>query len=526
MAFDAIVIGSGFGGAVTACRLAEAGWHVLILERGRRWDKTNFPRRPDDDWLWDTERPERRPGWLELRLFPNMTVAQGAGVGGGSLVYANVSCEAPRHAFDVGWPQEIRYDELKPHYDRVKSFMNVRKVPDGQWTTRMRLMKEAATALGFANRFTPLELAITFDESWSYADFARGASASIERPNAHGAMQGTCVHLGNCDIGCDVNARNTLDLNYLFVAETRHHAEIRPLHLVTNIEPVAGGYRVYYDYISGGTRTPGSETAPLVIVAAGSLGSTELLLRCRDVTRTLPNLSDRLGKRWSSNGDFLTPAFHWGRDIEPTKGPTIASAIDFQDGSQNGRVFWIEDGGLPNLAASYIADKANDPTVGFKLQATLRAIQVFLRENEPFKHIMPWFAQGVDAGDGELRIVTGPDGATRLHLEWDITASRRIIDAIVDMHVQLAAAAGGLALVPLTWSLFRDLVTPHPLGGCTMGATPGTGVVDHRGEVFGYPKLYVADGAVVPRAIGVNPSRTIAALAERIAKMIVDEHGH
>jgi cholesterol oxidase len=348
----------------------------------------------------------------------------------------------------------------------------------------------------------------------------------VERPNAHGAMQGTCVHLGNCDIGCDVNARNTLDLNYLFVAENRHQADIRPLHLVTNITPDAGGYRVSFDRISGGTRVPGSETAPVVIVAAGSLGSTELLLRCRDVTGTLPNLSPRLGKSWSSNGDFLTPAFHWNRDVEPTKGPTIASAIDFQDGSQGGRAFWVEDGGLPNVFANFIAEKSTDPTVGFKLQVALRAMQMFLRENEPFKNIMPWFAQGVDAADGQLRLVSAPGGGTRLHLDWDVTESRKVVDAIVDMHVQLAAATGGLALVPLTWSLFQDLVTPHPLGGCNMGATASTGVVDHRGEVFGHPKLYVVDGAIVPRAIGVNPSRTIAALAERIAAIIVDEHGH
>jgi cholesterol oxidase len=522
MAFDAIVVGSGFGGAVTACRLAEAGLAVLVLERGRRWDKTNFPRQPTDDWMWDHDHPERRPGWLDIRRFPNMTVAQGAGVGGGSLVYANISCEAPARTFAQGWPPEIRYQDLKPYYDRVKAFMNVKPVPANQWTARMMLMKEAALNLGFGDRFEPLELAVTFDDQWTYAnDFARGAAASATRTNAQGATQGTCVHLGNCDIGCDVHARNTLDLNYLFLAERTHHADVRPLHLVTNIEPLAAGYRVSYDDMAGGTRTPGSETAPIVVLAAGSLGSTELLLRCRDETGSLPNVSDRLGRNWSSNGDFLTPAFHFGRDVEPTKGPTIASAINFQDGSQNGSVFWIEDGGLPNLAAAFIADKANDPAIGFKLKVTLEAIQMFLRETEPFRNIMPWFAQGVDAADGRLRLELAPDGTRRLALDWNVAASRRVIDDIVAMHTRLAAASGGLALVPFTWSLFQDLVTPHPLGGCNMGQTRDTGVVDHRGEVFGYPNLYVADGAIVPEALGVNPSRTIAALAERIAELIV-----
>src|SRR5262245_42657071 len=204
MPFDAIVIGSGFGGAVTACRLAESGRRVLVLERGRRWDPTTFPRRATDHWLWDQRHPEQRPGWLDIRIFPNMTVAQGAGVGGGSLVYANISCEAPARVFEVGWPPEITYSELKPHYDRVKTFMNVKKVPDGQWTPRMFLMKEAADQLGYAGRFEQLELAVTFDENWTYHDFARGTAASVPRTNAQGATQGTCVHLGNCDIGCDV----------------------------------------------------------------------------------------------------------------------------------------------------------------------------------------------------------------------------------------------------------------------------------------------------------------------------------
>jgi cholesterol oxidase len=522
MPFDAIVIGSGFGGAVTACRLAQAGRRVLVLERGRRWNPANFPRRPDDDWLWDERHPEARPGWLEVRTFPNMTVAQGAGVGGGSLVYANISCEAPARVFDSGWPPEIRYADLKPFYDRVKTFMNVRPVPPNQWTPRMRLMKEAAEQAGFGDRFEPLELAVTFDDNWTYAnDFARGASASAPRPNAQGAVQGTCVHLGNCDIGCDVNARNTLDLNYLFIAEHAHQAEVRPLHLVTRIDPVAGGYRVSYDDLTGGVRAPGAETAPTVIVAAGSLGSTELLLRCRHEFGSLPNLSPRLGLGWSSNGDFLTPAFHPGRDIHPTQGPTIASAINFQDGSQHGQAFWIEDGGLPNLAANYVAAKANDPAIGFKLKVTLEAIQVFLRENAPFRNIMPWFAQGADAADGRLSLATAPDGSRRLHLDWDITRSRRVIDEIVAMHRTLAAASGGIVLTPLTWTLFRDLITPHPLGGCNMGPTRETGVVDHRGQVFGYPGLYVADAAIIPEALGVNPSRTIAALAERIAELIV-----
>jgi cholesterol oxidase len=525
MAFDAIIIGSGFGGSVTACRLAEDGRRVLVLERGRRWNKDNYPRQATDQWLWDQSHPEKSPGWLDLRRFPHMTVAQGAAVGGGSHIYANVSTEAPKSIFEQGWPPEIRYPDLKPHYDSVKTMMNVKEVPQKQWTTRMKLLKEAAEKAGFADRFRPLEIAVNFDPDWTYdKDFAKGTAATVTKLNAHGAEQGTCVHLGNCDIGCDVHAKNTLDRNYLFVAEKKG-AEVRALHLVTRIEPLAGGgYRVSFDNLEGGRRTAGSETAKMVILAAGSLGSTELLLRCRDEIKTLPLVSQRLGIGWSSNGDFLTPSLHPRRAIHPTQGPTIAAIIDFLDGSQNGKVFWVQDGGLPNLAANFIKESADDPSVGFKIKLALETMQVALRENEPFANIMPWFSQGVDAANGQLRLTAPNNGRTELTLDWNVQESRQVIDTIVDMHKRLAGVTEGVPLVPVTWSLFQDLITPHPLGGCNMGTTRDTGVVDHRGEVFGYPGLYVADGAIVPEALGVNPSRTIAALAERIASLIVAGH--
>jgi len=521
MAFDVIVIGSGFGGAITSCRLQQKGYRVLVLERGRRWDKTNFPRGPEDAWVWDSDKPEHCNGWLELRTFPHMSVAVGAAVGGGSLIYANISREAPRWRFAKGWPPEITYDELKPHYDTVKAFMNVREVPDNQWTPRMRLMKEGAEKVGLGDRFRKLELAVTFDEAFTYDDLAKGAAASRSSLNAHGAEQGTCVHLGNCDIGCDVHAKNTLDRNYLFVAE-KAGAEVRALTIVTNIEPLAGGgYRVSFDRLENGARIAGSETAKLVIVAAGSLGSTELLLRCRDVTGSLPNLSGFLGRDWSSNGDFLTPAFYASRDCSPTVGPTIASAIDLYDGDADA-TFWIQDGGLPNLTRDYLDRMRADPAAGFETKALLESMQWLLRRDDPLKGVMPWFAQGVDAANGVLTL--GPRSAVdprlRLCLDWEIERSKEVIDAIVSMHKRLSYATNGEPLVPPTWTLFKNLITPHPLGGCNMGVDVATGVVDHAGRVFGHPGLYVADGAIVPEALGVNPSRTIGALAERIASLI------
>jgi cholesterol oxidase len=521
MDFDVIVIGSGFGGAISGCRLAEAGYKVLILERGRRWDKTSYPRAIEDMWLWNHDHPEREHGWLDLRMFPHMAVAQGAAVGGGSLIYANISCEAPAAVFARGWPEEVTYADLKPHYDSVAKFMNVQPVPANQWTARMRLMKEAADKSGAGERFKQLELAVSFDPNWTYDlpdrhDFKH----SVRFKNAQGVEQGTCVHLGNCDIGCDVDARNTLDLNYIAWAENSYHAEVRELHLVTDVQPMDGGYQVSYDRIADGARSPGSQTARIVIVAAGSLGSTELLLRCRELNRSLPDISAFLGSNWSSNGDFLTPAFYGTRAVDPSVGPTITCAIDFLDRSQDGQSFWIEDGGFPNLLNDYI-NKLDSSAKNAEAKLFLDSVRHLWAGAEPFKNVMPWFAQGVDAANGTLSL--RPALLTRkpcLHLDWDIERSKPVIEAIIAMHLKLSAATGGHPTVPLTWSLLHGLVTPHPLGGCGMGDSPLRGVVDHAGEVFGYHNLYVIDGAIIPEALGVNPSRTIGALAERAASII------
>ena len=406
MDFDAIVIGSGFGGAVSACRLAEAGYRVLVLERGRRWDAKTYPRKDTDPWWWSNEAPERWNGWLDLRVFQHMAVAQGAAVGGGSLIYANISAVPEKSVFDRGWPPEITWEAMAPHYETVGRVMNVQPVPDNQWSKKMQLVREAAEAVGAGSRFQKLELAVTFDPEWDYSrPSAFDVRHSKRFTNAQGVEQGTCVHLGNCDIGCDVLAKNTLDLNYLYVAEQKHGVQIRPLHLVTTIEPIVDGYRVQSDDLSNGQRRPRSDTARLVIVAAGSLGSTELLLRCRDVYRSLPNISTRAGRGWSSNGDFLTPAVHFTRDVFPSKGPTIAAAIDFLDGSVDNTTFWVQDGGLPALTVEYLRRKSNDPTVSFPARLYLQSIQQILRQGDPLRHVMPWFAQGVDAADGTLRLV-------------------------------------------------------------------------------------------------------------------------
>ena len=549
MPFDVIIVGSGFGGAIVGCRLAEAGLKVLILERGRRWDaarsedlgiwKANYPREPSDPWVFDNVAPERNSGWVDFRHFENVSVVAGAGVGGGSLIYANVFTTPPALVFNQGWPQEISFNELKPYFDAAAQFVNAQKIPTGFKTRRELLMESAAHSLGEHERLRPLELTVSFDPAFQGPCFA---TKSKDFLNSQGVLQGTCVYLGECGIGCPVNAKNNLATNYIPWAE-KHGAQIRPLHLVSSIEKENSGYRVFFEQLfpEKSMRKRGSETARMVVLAAGSLNSTELLLKCRDVARTLPNLSPFLGRNWSSNGFLFIPTFYKHETL-PSNGPTISSALDFLDGSQGGQSFWIEDGGFPEILLDYLEAWAlgGHPRNELEAQAQISARKLWecitkddlLNSENDFRseiglplpkasRMMPFMAQGIDPGNGVARLKRG-----RLDIHWDLKQTYPLFDAILATLQRILETSGGSgAVVPFRNSPIRHQITAHPLGGCNMGTRPSDGVVDHSGKVFGYDNLYVADGAVVPRPLGVNPSRTIAALAERIAKMIISEEG-
>lgn len=560
---DAVVVGSGFGGAAVALRLAQAGYDVLVLERGRRWqpegfgqqrpDATFYPRAKDDPWLYDPEEPQENSGWVEVRRFRRMWVVAGAGVGGGSLHFSNVAVPPASVSFEVGWPRPFRDDPdlLAPHVERVGSTLGVEKLPDGQRTARTRLVEEAAQAAGVGERLQRLDLTVRFDPDWAPeradGEDPRQAKFSKVSTNEHGVEVGTCVHLGNCNIGCDVHARKTLDTNYLPGAEAAG-AEIRPLHHVRRIEPISGGYRVSFDRIEPDESglVPGNVTARIVVLAAGSLGSTELLLRCRDEFGTLPDVSEHLGRDWSPNGDFFTPALY-DRDLRLTQGPPITEAVDFVDTpGAGGERFYVQDVGFPDVLGHWLAERAFDPGGGLEGTLLRYAAQRILEVQTGtgggglFDRLMMWFAEGQDAADGRLRLrrrFLGLFGSRDLYLDWDAKGSASTLGAIETVQQQLTDATGGRPLPNLDPSLW--MATFHPLGGCNMADPPGEGitytdshgrtrrsdhgVVDHRGEVFGHPNLFVADGAVIPEPVGRNPSRTIAAVAERVAALIVQE---
>ena len=520
---DVIVIGSGFGGAVNACRAAQSGAKVLVLERGRRWTPATYPRAVTDPWLFDAASPHKMNGWLDLRLFNGMTIAQGAGVGGGSLCYSSVVLEATAKIFESGWPAEITLNELRPYYNRAKSMLSVQTLPAGQLTPRFNLLKEGAEKTGRSAQFSHAPLAVSFDPEWNYGlKNPVDSSHSKEFVNAHRRKQGTCVHLGNCDIGCDVQAKNTLDLNYLAEAEN-HGAEIRPLHLVRSIVPENRGYRVHFERLESGTAIKGSEWASQVILAAGSLGSTEILLRCRDEYGTLPNVGRALGLNWSSNANVLTPAIYPdAARVQQSIGPTISAIVDLMDGQVDGRSLVVEDDGFPNLLLNALNQRFGSRWLSALGWSLSRHASRGVGEKNPLAKVMIWLGAGCDASDGQLvlsRRLLAP-WSKKLNLRWNVARSKPTIDAILKVHGEVTSATGGKLHIPAAWRWFRSLITVHPLGGCQMASTAHEGVVDHKCQVFGHPGLYVCDGSVIPKAIGRNPSLTIAALAERAATFL------
>jgi cholesterol oxidase len=392
-------------------------------------------------------------------------------------------------------------------------------IPAGQLNPRVRLLEEAAAGLGLASKYRSLPLAVAFDENAPDQGDAPWRDPSVY-------AKGTCIHCGECVIGCVHGAKKTLDQNYLAEAK-RHGAEIWPLSMVTHIEEGPGGaWRVHYLDVADGRRRKRQIVGKIVILAAGSIGSTEILLRSRDEFHTLKNLPRALGRGWSPNGDFLTLARYPNRDpLQPTKGPTIGGTIDLLKGvdlpddnmiGYDGRIY-VEDGGLPNFGAHLLKSWKGQSWPKGALYQKASALT-------DFSDMIPWFGQSIDAADGEFSLQR-PWKFWRAHtrLNWNPQRSVSALDTFNDVHVAMTKATGGEPKPLLTWKRLRMLVTPHPLGGCNMSAAPGAGVTKHTGEVHDYDNLFVMDGAVIPRAIGRNPSKTIAAVAERSCDILLGE---
>lgn len=516
--YDAVVIGSGFGGAITACRLAQAGRSVCLLEQGQRWKRSDFPRSPYEVVNRAFWNEQQRPGFIEYRSFPRMDVIYGCGVGGGSLHYFNVNLWPASDIFDdLRWPRNIGLGRLKPYYRLSRKMLDAEPLQpeERDLPLRTRAFWAAAEAYG------------TEPELLNIAVYTRAAPRN---------SQSACIYCGDCLLGCQVHAKNTLDLNYIPLAE-QYGAEVVPQHKAEFIEPNGKGYTVHVSDLRRGA-APGARTfevsAQKVVVAAGTLGSNELLLKSRDVYKTLPRLSEALGQGFSGNGDYLLAGtFYHDTVVDPSSGPSITAGLSLvqegqriciQDLGYSDPLLWYINGSVPTfqrwqqltlLGWDYLLS-----SLGVKQQGRMDAGLDRLLRGGITTNFLPYLGMGTDAADGSLAL----DQDDRIVVHWDHSKSLRMFQLMERCLEEISRSSGGTYLRSPLWEWpIRKLLTAHPLGGCAMSDREQDGVVDEFGQVWNYPNLYVADGSIIPTALAVNPSATISALAERVAFYMI--HG-
>ena len=560
--FDVIVVGTGFGGSLTAMRLAEAGSSVLVLERGQPHPPGSFARTPygmrTNFWAPETGSY----GLFDLWAFDALDVTVASGLGGGSLIYANVMLRKDERTFvheDLGnggyesWP--VTLADLEPHYDRFERVQQPQRFPLEQGepystTPKAQAMREAAASMGLPCELPPLAVVFAADgEAPAPGRFIPGGEQ-----NVHGTPRSTCRLCGECDIGCNYGSKSTLDLTCLSEA-WRLGAELRTCCEVRTIAPAAGGrggYLVGYrqhlaardghpahllDHSEDEQRTVSAEQ---VVLAAGAIGSPRLLLSNR---ASLPGLSPALGTRLSANGDYLALVrdcrargedgkSEW-RYLEPSCGPVITTSIHVDEQrSACGRGYYLQDAGAPAFADWLWHELEIPGDVWRARRGIVRALLDRLRGRRDTHQIdvaaelfgdahssaamMPLLAMGRDRPNGRMRLE-----GEELELDWSAKPSQDYYDCVRDSLGGLAAALGG-RLVKDPLDRRSRAVTVHPVGGCPMAVDPRQGVVDPWGRVHGHPGLWVADGSVMPGPVGPNPSFTIAALADRFADAMIE----
>lgn len=516
-AYDAIVVGSGFGGGIAACRLAEQGFSVCVLERGRRFGPGDYPDRLAQfpHALW---HPRRNPGGMfDVRIMRDVAVVTGAGVGGGSLVYANVQLRAPDAIFDdPAWPRAIDGAELDRFYTRTEEALDPRTTPPSPPLPKVAAFDRMAENAGRTALRLPIAVHFGADRRHPFS----------------GVFQQGCDNLGRCDVGCPRMSKNTIDITYIARAEM-FGAEVFPLHEVHRIDPPerrGAPWQVAFRDLQ--YKTAGEVRAPVLVLAAGTLGTTRLLLQNR---KRLPRLSPALGTRYSGNGDALALA------LDPTAtgvsgaqaqfGPVMTSRVDYI--AERGHM--VADGGLPasfsdvlevlrgvrlltGLGRLRVAAKNAATKIGFS-DRPLAPGDMHVKRRQPIGDSLIFLCIGRDAADGVMRLTH----LRQFDIRFDMARSKRLFDAMRGTVRELAEAAGATAFFALDAGPLGKYVTVHPLGGCPMSDDPVAGVVDDAGKVHGYGGLYVLDGSIVPTAIGVNPSKTIAALAERGVEKLIGE---
>ncbi|HEX2266287.1 MAG TPA: GMC family oxidoreductase [Solirubrobacterales bacterium] len=514
--YDWIVVGSGFGGSVSALRLSEKGYKVAVLECGKRFEDKDFPKS-----TWDLRRYFWAPrlglrGIFRLSPMKDVAILSGSGVGGGSLGYANTLYVPPSKFFeDPQWADLADWErELKPHYDEAKRMLGVVNVETDDASDD--LLREYGEHLGVGDTYTKTPVGIYFGE----------AGETVPDPffGGEGPHRTGCTLCARCMVGCPVGAKNTLVKNYLWLAE-RRGTEVIPDRLVTEIRPLGAadgsdGYAVTSErsgMIPGrGKRTI---TARGVVVAAGALGTNKLLQRCR-LGGALPKISKRLGELVRTNSEMIlavTVPEDYPEDL--TKRVAISGSIYPDPDTHIETVSYGTAGDSMGLLYTLLVGDGTRVTrplklLGQILRHPLRFAKMLWPKGWSRRTIILLVMQTLDNAIA-LRPKRLPSGNVILQTEQDPEKPNPTFIPIANEAAEwLAERTGGVAQSSVTEALFNVPTTAHILGGAVIGHGPEDGVVDSRQRVFGYENLLVCDGSAVPANVGVNPSLTITALAE------------
>ena len=543
--YTVVVVGSGYGGGIAASRMARAGQRVCVLERGKEFQPGEYPDTQIEAIKeFQVDLPDghirSRTGLYDLRVNDQMNVFVGCGLGGTSLVNANVSLPAePRVLKDGCWPEEIRNDVgglLEEGYRLAKEMLKPVPYPDHfPPLAKLGALEKSAAYLG--ERFYRPPINVTFEDGVNHV----------------GVEQRACKLCGDCVSGCNYSAKNTVLMNYLPDARN-HGAEIFTQVSVRRVERQGGRWLVHYEALDSGREKFDVPTmfvsADIVILAAGTLGSTEILLRSREAGLAL---SDAIGQGFSGNGDVLAFAYNNDETIngigfgnrtpegrEPV-GPCITGIVDIreQDALQDGMV--IEDGSVPGGLGKFlpVAMAAGSRLVG---RDTDRGVMDYWKEKfRVWDSVLRGPYHGA-ARNTQTFLVMSHDGSAgrmylrddRLRIDWPGVGEEPIFEKVNGRLAEATRALGGRFVKNPIWTelLGHRLVSVHPLGGCGIAEDAGRGVVNHKGQVFAgvqdaevHEGLYVSDGSVVPRSLGVNPLLTISALSERMCALLAQDRG-